>query len=356
MNNPFNPTFGDVPEIFLDADSRVTELITTIQNSKFARSFFITGVRGSGKTAFLNACAHKLQKDSACYYINVLNQGNLVQSFTKKLIAETENLVQKAFNNINSVTVNGWGLGISNSDLEYDQILETILKKIKKQKKYVVVAIDEITNSRAVRDFAQVFNELKGEDLPLFVLMTGLPDLVLDLQTDNKLTFLLRSEKLETLPLRLRDVLNSYKNVFNCSIDLASQMAQMTKGYSYAFQLLGFRVFNQSDGRAISEMTIKQVTIEYQMDLFDNAYQKIFTDLSDMDRKYLMAVADNRRFQDVLKILDKDKVYVAQYRRRAIERHLIKPKSYGTVEYTLPYFDKYIKQVQNLDSIYYMGY
>ena len=69
-----------------------------------------------------------------------------------------------------------------------------------------------------------------------------------------------------------------------------------------------------------------------------------------------MAVADNRRFQDVLKILDKDKVYVAQYRRRAIERHLIKPKSYGTVEYTLPYFDKYIKQVQNPDSIYYMGY
>lgn len=136
-------------------------------------------------------------------------------------------------------------------------------------------------------------------------------------------------------------------------------MAQMTKGYSYAFQLLGFRVFNRSDGHAINETTVKQVTTEYQMDLFDNAYQKIFTDLSDMDRKYLIAVANNRRFQDVLKVLDKDKedkVYVAQYRRRAIERHLIKPKSYGTVEYTLPYFDEYIKQVQNPDSIYYMGY
>lgn len=48
--NPFNPTFGDVPNIFLDKQKQVDELI---QTSDFARSFFITGVRGSGKTSFL---------------------------------------------------------------------------------------------------------------------------------------------------------------------------------------------------------------------------------------------------------------------------------------------------------------
>lgn len=51
--NPFNPTFDDVPNIFLDKQKQVDELIQTIQISDFARSFFITGVRGSGKTSFL---------------------------------------------------------------------------------------------------------------------------------------------------------------------------------------------------------------------------------------------------------------------------------------------------------------
>ena len=50
--NPFNPTFGDVPNIFLDKQKQVDELIQTIQTSDFARSFFITGVRGSRKTSF----------------------------------------------------------------------------------------------------------------------------------------------------------------------------------------------------------------------------------------------------------------------------------------------------------------
>lgn len=35
MNNPFNPTFGDVPQIFLDTDSRINDLIKTIKNSSF---------------------------------------------------------------------------------------------------------------------------------------------------------------------------------------------------------------------------------------------------------------------------------------------------------------------------------
>lgn len=64
----------------------------------------------------------------------------------------------------------------------------------------------------------------------------------------------------------------------------------------------------------------------------------------------------NRRLQDAVKILEKDKVFVAQYRRRAIERKLIIPAGYGLVQYTLPYFDEYLKQTEDPDSAYYWGY
>lgn len=356
MNNPFNPTFGDIPKIFLDTDTRINDLISKIKTSDFARSFFITGVRGSGKTAFLNAVAQKLDQDDNCYRINLINKDNLVASLTKKLAIKTESVFQKALNNVNPITVRGINIDLNSSETEYDIVLEKILEKVQKQNKYVVVTIDEITNTEAVREFAQVFNELKGDNLPIFVLMTGLPDLILDIQTQNKLTFLLRSEKIHTLPLKNADIIASYSSVFNCSLNVASRMSKMTGGYAFAFQLLEFLLFDQLNGKIPESADLDKVSIPFQLQLFDNAYQKIFIDLSEWDRKYLLAVRGNKRLQDVVKILGKDKVFVAQYRRRAIERKLIIPAGYGLVQYTLPYFDEYLKQTEDPDSAYYWGY
>ncbi|MBN2918198.1 hypothetical protein [Ligilactobacillus salivarius] len=47
--NPFNPTFGDIPELFLQAENNPQDVANLIRESKFSRSFFITGVRGSEK-------------------------------------------------------------------------------------------------------------------------------------------------------------------------------------------------------------------------------------------------------------------------------------------------------------------
>ncbi|WP_281830243.1 MULTISPECIES: ATP-binding protein [Lactobacillus] len=336
MRNPFNPTYSDVPKIFLDTDLRVNELISTIQESEFARSFFITGVQGSGKTVFLNVVAHKLRDDSNCYHVNVLNQDNLVLSLTKKLLAITETPLQKIIDSISSVNLKGLNFDLSDPNSEYDVILEKILDR--------------------VRRLAQVFNELKGENYPIFILLTGLPDLILDIQNESKLTFLLRSEKIYTLPLKNADIVSSYVKFFHFSLSIASQMSTMTKGYSYAFQLLGFLLFNKVAGEIPTQKDLDNIKIEYQLNLFDNAYQKIFTELSDWDRKYLIAVAGNKKLQEVTKILQKDKVFVAQYRRQDIERRLIVPAGYGLVRYTLPYFEEYIRQVQDPNSPYYFGY
>ena len=93
-----------------------------------------------------------------------------------------------------------------------------------------------------------------------------------------------------------------------------------------------------------------------KLQLFDNAYQKIFIDLSEWDRKYLLAVKENKRLQDAIKILGKDKVFVAHYRRRASECKLVIPAGYVLVQYTLSYFDEYLKQTEDPDSAYYWGY
>ncbi len=356
MNNPFNPTFGDVPQIFLDTDSRINDLIKTIKNSSFARSFFITGVRGSGKTVFLNAVGQTLDKDKSCIRINLLNNDNLVESFTKKLLHATTSNLKKVVKSVSSISVKGLNIDLSSDSLEYDEALKEMLIHLKKQNKYVVVTIDEISNSEAVRKFAQVSNELKGEKLPLFVLMTGLPDLVLNLQTEKNLTFLLRSEKIHTLPLKPADVIASYQKIFKCSLELANKMAQMVGGYAYGFQLLGFLLFNEVNVKVPTFADLENITLQYKLQLFDNAYQKIFDDLSENDRKYLLFVKDGGKLEEIVQKWGKSRVYVAQYRRRAIERDLVKPVGHGIVNFTLPYFADYLNQVQDPNSVYYLGY
>ncbi len=46
---------------------------------------------------------------------------------------------------------------------------------------------------------------------------------------------------------------------------------------------------------------------------------------------------------------------MAQYRRRALERNLIVPAKLGYVKFTLPYFEAYLNETKNIDSIFYLG-
>ncbi|MDF7638275.1 ATP-binding protein [Lactobacillus sp. ESL0791] len=357
MKNPFNPTFGDVPQIFLDKGKQVADLVNLIKESQFSRSFFITGVRGSGKTAFLTQIANEFKQDENCYYVDLLNREGILTSLAHKLDQQLHSRVNRLFNNINTFSIGGLTVGRVVETPEVDEILEELMEEVKRRGKFVVVTIDEVTNSKAIQDFAQTYSSFKRAEYPLYVIMTGLPDLILDIQNEDKLTFLLRSEKIKMSSLNTADVITSYRSIFNCSLQIANKMAQMTKGYSYGFQLLGWLYFEKikSDANPTLEK-LTEVAVQYQLQLFENAYQKIFVGLSKNDQLYLLNVNERRKFQDVVAGMHKSKSYVSQYRRRALERYLIVPSGYGYVEYTLPYFSAYLKQTQDPDSAYYFGY
>ncbi len=359
MTNPFNPTFGDVPKIYFDTENKVKKLVQTIQQSEFARSFFITGVRGSGKTSFMTQVEHLLQQDERCICIDLINDESLLTSFIQQLSAASQTTTQRLFKKVGLSSVNIGQVGVefnfsANQGNQTANVARELMIKIQEHKRYVVVAIDEIDNSKLVRSFAQVFNELKRQGLPIIVLMTGLPDLVLDIQNDKKLTFLLRSEKINMAPLQQGNMLLAYKQTFNTTTAIASKMVRLVQGYSYAFQLLGYLAYNQWDqSQSFGLLTLKEIVLEYQLELFDNAYQKIFMDLSQVDKQYLVAVRNGQSLSKVAQLMGVTPQYTAQYRRRALARHLIVPAGRGIVRYTLPLFDKFLDATQSPDSIYY---
>ena len=353
--NPFNPTFGDVPNIFLDKQKQVDELIQTIQTSGFARSFFITGVRGSGKTSFLTKISEQLQDDSNCYLIDLINENGILTTLARKLYHQNGSKLSELFDSLNSISIGGVAIEREKEIPNIEIMLEELMQSVASKNKYVVITIDEVSNSKAIQSFAKEFNALKRKKYPIYVIMTGLPDLILDIQNDDKLTFLLRSEKIEMQPLSTQDIVFAYQNVFDNNFEVANQMAKRTRGYSYAFQLQGYIYFNylQSKQASPSIENLNDIFKQYQTMLFNNAYLKIFSGLSDTDRKYLSIIADHPIFKDAVKAMGKNGSYVSQYRRRMLERHLIIPDNHGEVAYTLPLFKEFIKETQNPDSEFY---
>lgn len=350
MRNPFNPTFGDVPQLFID-DGESEKLVELIRNSDFARSFFVTGVRGAGKTSFMSKVMKKFAEDKNCYAINLINKEDMVDTLCSKLA----NAIHRIHGTIDSVSVSGVSVKTLLTEMSNEERLESLLRKVKKQGKYVVIAVDEVTNTPTIRSFAQYFSLLKQQDYPIFVIMTGLPDLILNIQNDDKLTFLLRSEKIYLGELSSAQILEEYCRVFHGEMVVMSKMTQAVEGYSYAFQLLGYLLFERCQGKIPSNDDLNAVMDDFKNRLFENAYQKIFLGLSDMDCEFLLAMQKNAEFGEIVNQMQKSKVYVAQYRKRLIDRCLISPQIRGRLKFNLPFFDEYLKAVQNPDSIFYLG-
>ncbi|MCD7122072.1 hypothetical protein [Limosilactobacillus albertensis] len=86
MNNPFKPSFGTVPSVFLDRDSLSQRVITELNsdNSPFQTSL-IYGQRGAGKTTLMTDVANELGKSSKWQVINLVLDDDLLDSLIAQL-------------------------------------------------------------------------------------------------------------------------------------------------------------------------------------------------------------------------------------------------------------------------------
>ena len=361
QTNPFNPTFGDVPKIYLDNSDTAFQVANQIRHATYPNAILITGVRGSGKTVMLSRIEEILQHDHRCHLIDLMSDSQLVDSFINRLGDVSASSVAKVLKKVAPASINIEGVGFSFNKPTTTTIKDAaseMLVKLEKRHQFVVVCIDEVDNTEALRNFAKIFNELKRHHLPIHVIMTGLPDILLSIQGSKTLTFLLRAQKEYTKALNKYDMYLAYQKVFQADDAVLQQMVVLTKGYSYAFQLLGSLAFKQTiqQKQPLDLPALNSITLKYKQQLFANAYNKIFEELSSLDQRYLILVGQGLKRQEIAKKLHKSANTVSQYRRRAIERCLVKPsvKGAGYVTYTLPFFDEFMSEIMNPGSMYYL--
>ena len=341
MQNPFTLTFGKRPMELVERPVQTNEIIEAFTADPINQQMFIiTGVRGSGKTVMMTEISHRLRKKEDWVVIELNPATDLLQGTLSKL---NSNQVCAGMIKSAKIDLSFFGFGVSIEGAVQITDTETaiiaILEKMKKSEKRLLITIDEVTNSEYMHVFASAFQIFVRQDLPVFLLATGLYENIDELQNEKSLTFLYRAPKIQLKPLNKQAIVNKYKSIFEIEVDQATQMADLTKGYPFAFQVLGYLTWNHhGDYNAVRG--------EYEQYLSEFVYDKIWSELSQKDRMVARGIADveGGKIKDIREHLHMETNEFNPYRKRLIKKGILSGETRGYVYFTLPLFEEYVME------------
>ena len=343
-SNPFSLSFGRKPQQYISRLSQTAEIVETFNSPVPATQvYMISGVRGSGKTVMLNEVSSQIGKDWVIIDLNPTT--DMLKSLTSKLYSSAD--VNRLFVDA-KVNLSFFGIGVSFEKVppvtDYETAITRMLEVLNRAHKRVLITVDEVTGSDYVKQFASAFQIFVRHDLPVFLLMTGLYDNIYDLQNDNSLTFLYRSPKIYLDPLNIIAIRNSYRSIFDLDKKTASRLADLTMGYPFAYQVLGYLYWN-------SDRNIDRLLPDYDQYLQEFAYEKMWSELSAVDRKVIEAISvtSSARVKDIREVLRMDSDKFSVYRSRLLRKGIVRSSEYGKLELTLPRFDIYVRGITGND-------
>lgn len=342
MNNPFTLSFGKKPLQYISRLSQTQQILETFQAPVPSNQIFmITGVRGSGKTVMMTNIAHELKVDDSWIVIELNPTRDLLQSLAAKIYSLPE-MHARFLNARLDFSAFGLGLSVENSApaTDIENVLELMLEQIKESGKRLLITIDEVTCSEYIRIFVSSFQIFLCQEQPIFLLMTGLYENLYDLQNDKSLTFLYRAPKLLLEPLNYTAVRNHYMKIFNIDTESASKMTSLTKGYPFAFQVLGYLYWENRSTKNIDE-----ILPEYDQYLEEYVYSKIWSELSEQDQRILLSISpdDGLKVKELRTRLQMSSELFSVYRDRLRRKGVIDTHEYGKVSFSLPRFSNFVE-------------
>ena len=344
--NPFTIGFGKIPAQYISRDILIEEITQELlaedgQN----QCFMLTGARGTGKTVTMTAIERTVESRKEWFIIRLNPARNMLESLAAKLY-DTGDFLKNFIDK--SVNLSKFGIGINFEKkppvADIESALEIILREIKKNGNRLLVTVDEVSNTAFMKEFASCFQILIRQDLPIYLIMAGLYENIHDLENEKDLTFLYRTPAYEMEPLNITLICDRYMKILNVSRDTAMDMAIMTKGYPFAYQVLGKYLWEEEK----HEMNT-YVLARLDEALSHYVYKKIWSELSQKDKWYMSFIVkkDSMTTAELLEITGQKKNEFSQYRARLRDKGLINVSSRGVIKLSLPRFDRFIKNAEN---------
>lgn len=337
--NPYNLMFGVEPPQAISRTSQMNEVIESFEAELPTQQIYmITGVRGSGKTVFMTEISRELSKEKDWIIVDLNSSQNLMEDLASCLASENKLALTFKSAGIN-LSLFGIGLEVKGTvPISSIQVaLTKMLETLKKQKKRVLVCIDEVSVTEHMKAFAGAYQIFVRHELPVFLLMTGLYANINNLRNEKNLTFLYRAPRIALKPLNITNIALNYKRILNTDDEKSSAMARLTRGYPFAFQVLGHFMWKYKGD-------YEQAVEDARTYLDEYVYEKIWSEISEKDKEFLYALARSK--DGKAKAIKESGGFTNEdygvYRDRLIKHGIINGDTYGYVKFALPMFEDYV--------------
>lgn len=360
QRNPFKPTAGANPPQLIGRQDVVDEFVESIEDGPGApgRLTLLTGARGVGKTVLLNELADRVAMLGWLTIAETATPGmaSRIADAAARRLAELDTTGRgaRAITGVGVAAVGSISLDRPEKiPAGLREHLTWLLDELEKHGSGLLITVDEVHSSAIdeLRSLTTVVQHLVREDREIALAMAGLRSSVSDLLNDAVLTFMRRAHRVELTNLAVDDVAESLAKTFadtgrTITAPALEQAAEASRGYPFMVQLVGYQCWRRATDGIVDAAVVTDAVPVARRRLDTNVHEAALADLSDGDRQFLVAMAEDdgsSRTGEIAVRLGREVRYASVYRARLIEAGVIEPTSYGMVDFTIPYLREYLR-------------
>lgn len=391
LRNPYTPNAGAQPPAILGRDDQLQTfalLLARMAAGRTEQSVIITGLRGVGKTVLLGSFR---QEALARNWVVVENEvsKHVDEDFRRDMVSDFRTAlfelspkarwgdrlkraasVLKSFSlqvdpsgsltvGVDAAAIEGQAdSGILLRDLS--DLFVAVGEAAREERRGVVLLYDEVQflTQHQLEALIAALHKTVQRGLPVTMVGAGLPQIA-ELAGDAKSY----AERLFKFPriggLGSQDARRALAEpatgegaVF--SPDALDRAVEVTEGYPYFIQELGYAVWGVAEGPTVTAADVEAALPLYESKLDSSFFRVRLDRATELQRVYLRAMAElgpaPQKAADVAALMDRSSPQVAPTRAELIASGLLYTPEHGYAAFTVPHFDQFMKRaVPNLE-------
>jgi len=383
LTNPYTPNAGAEPQAVVGRDDQLQSfdlLLARIERARTEQSMIITGLRGVGKTVLLGQFRTKaLKRDWVVVELEVSknDEGHFRSALATKLRTALFELSPKArwtdrFQHAASVLrsftlsldASGiWTAGLdvdaaegfadhANLALDVTDVFVALGEAAQERNRGVVLLLDEVQflSKQQLEATIEAVHKMVQRKLPVTLVGAGLPQIA-ELAGDAKSY----AERLFKFPAigNLGDddakaalTKPASDEGIAYDEDALAEALNVTGGYPYFLQELGYAVWTVAEGPIITRDDIKNAVPGYEAKLDESFFRVRLDRATEMQRAYLRAMAElgpaPQKASDVAEVMGRTSQNLGPTRAELINMGLLYTPEHGYAAFTVPHFDKFL--------------
>lgn len=356
MASPFTFTPGMAGDAYIDMH-HADEIIQNLKDDKSEKYVYkILGLRGSGKSVVYSKIINAMKEEKKWLVYTLSTGGNPIHTLLstishEKFINEYEKSVSlKAEGGVESDIAFLKGSGSVSTEITLspnsnyfspEASLKEMISLASKKGYHILIGIDDIAKSKEMTAFLSLIGDMiLDRSKNIYLICTGLSKNIEDFVSEPHLSFFVRGDKIDIKHLSLSQITYKYKELLRIPTDKAQEFARFTKGYAYAYQVLGELYYKRPDSE------ISSLIDEFDSIIADQ-YEIIWSSLTDAEKELAKLIANSKTGKaDEIKKQMKNPSSYAVLRSRLIKKHIISVSNRTIMTIDLPRIKEYLDMWQ----------